>query len=406
MAPTNNNPLKISHFTFSSAIGLGKKESLNALQSHTTGLIPNNFPEASTLQTFIGRVDGIEEKALSDDYREFDCRNNRLAELALQQDQFDKRIRELVDCYGTDRIGVFMGTSTSGIQETEKAYSEIDLTTPDQSLPDWYSYQNTHNVYSLPHYICRKYGITGISEIISTACSSSAKVFASAARAIELGLCDTAIVGGVDSLCLTTLYGFNSLQLVSNDISKPSSAERDGLSLGEAAGFAILEKPTESDNSDTIYLKGFGESCDAYHMSSPCPDGNGALRAMKLAIERAQLDANDIDYINLHGTGTPANDLAESNAVVQLFNNVPASSTKGWTGHTLGAAGIIETAICCLALENNFAPKTLNTETVDPEIKANILTQPLSQSLKNVMTNSFGFGGNNCSLVLGFNDGQ
>jgi 3-oxoacyl-[acyl-carrier-protein] synthase-1 len=224
-------------------------------------------------------------------------------------------------------------------------------------------------------------------------------VFASAYRAIHSGLCDAAVVGGVDSLCLTTLYGFNSLQLVSQDICRPSDINRSGLSIGEAAGFALLERP---QNAGYLALLGYGESSDAYHMSSPHPDGDGAVLAMQHALNIAGLEPGDIDYINLHGTATPANDLSEAIAINRLFgHSIPCSSTKGWTGHTLGAAGILEAVFSLLCLQHGFMPKSLNTQQVDPDIKINILTENNSQSVHKVLSNSFGFGGSNCSLIFG-----
>ncbi|MGH8457262.1 MAG: beta-ketoacyl synthase N-terminal-like domain-containing protein, partial [Stenotrophobium sp.] len=233
---------------------------------------------------------------------------------------------------------------------------------------------------------------------IATACSSSAKVFASAHRAMQAGLCDTAIVGGVDSLCLTTLYGFNSLQLVSPEICRPADAARRGISIGEAAGFAILEKNAGAG----MALLGYGESSDAHHMSAPHPEGEGAAAAMRAALERAGLRPQDVDYINLHGTATPANDAAEDKGVCALFGTAtPCSSTKGWTGHTLGAAAITEAVFALLCMEHGFMPRSLNTQEKDPAIHGNILLQAREAGVARVLSNSFGFGGNNCSLLFG-----
>jgi 3-oxoacyl-[acyl-carrier-protein] synthase-1 len=240
--------------------------------------------------------------------------------------------------------------------------------------------------------------------VISTACSSSAKVFAAAQRYIDAGLCDAALVGGVDSLCLTTLYGFNSLQLVSEQPCRPSDARRNGLSLGEAAGFTLLMRASDDDRGD-VQLCGYGESSDAYHMSSPHPDGLGAQLAMQSALDRAGLSARDIDYINLHGTATPANDLAEGKAIAAMFgSDTPCSSTKGWIGHTLGAAGISEALFSLLAIRHGFLPQSLNTEQPDPAIPCRILTAREDRAPRRVLSNSFGFGGTNCSLILGARD--
>jgi 3-oxoacyl-[acyl-carrier-protein] synthase-1 len=227
-------------------------------------------------------------------------------------------------------------------------------------------------------------------------------VFAAAARMIQCDLVDAAIVGGVDSLCLTTLYGFSSLELTSQRPCCPYDAERNGISIGEGAGFALLERVPASLDADAILLLGAGESSDAYHMSSPHPEGLGA----RLAIERALADAGvatqDIDYINLHGTATPSNDAAEGKAVAAVFGDtVPMSSTKGATGHTLGAAGAIEAIVCALALQHGFLPGSANTGQLDPAIPVDYLLTTRRGDVKRALSNSFGFGGSNCSLVFG-----
>ena len=387
-------PLQITDYTLTSAAGTGVAATWQALSTGRSGLGPCRFFDIRDLTTFTGEISGVDAVVLPAALKLFDCRNNRLTELGLQQDGFADSVARAVARYGASRIGVFIGTSTSGIHQTELAYREVGA---ESDLPDWYDYHHTHNVYSMAEYVRRRLGLAGISEAISTACSSSAKVFASAHRAMELGLCDAAVVGGVDTLCLTTLYGFHSLQVVSPEVCRPSDTHRKGLSIGEAAGFALLEKVRDEGKPQ---LSGYGESSDAYHMSSPHPDGAGAYAAMAMALQRPGLTPNSIDYINLHGTGTPANDLAESNAVTRLFGNVPASSTKGWTGHTLGAAGIAEAVIALLCIQNGFIPQSLNTLEVDPAITANIVMTPKQQPVQRVLSNSFGFGGSNCSLVF------
>jgi 3-oxoacyl-[acyl-carrier-protein] synthase-1 len=238
--------------------------------------------------------------------------------------------------------------------------------------------------------------------VVSSACSSSAKVFANAVRMMAAGVCDAAVVGGVDSLCLSTLYGFNSLGLVSRFPCRPYDAERDGISVGEGAGFVLVERATATDASNATYLLGVGESADAYHMSTPHPEGLGAKLAMQRALASAGLRANDIDYINLHGTATKSNDASEGKAVAEVFgNSVPCSSTKGWTGHLLGAAGITEALIGMLAVEHSFIPGSVNTQHLDPAITINYRIENSDAKIKRVLSNSFGFGGSNCSLVLG-----
>ena len=219
---------------------------------------------------------------------------------------------------------------------------------------------------------------------------------------IEAGMCDAAIVGGADSLCLTTLYGFHALGLNAPGPCKPFDTARDGISIGEAAGFAILEKPQPGAHGDDVMLLGVGESNDAYHMSSPHPEGVGARLAMERALLSAGLGPHDIDYINLHGTATRVGDAAEDSAVSTLFGNkTPCSSTKGQTGHTLGAAGIVEAIISALAIRHQILPGSPHTETVDPLFRSRyqLLTEPAP--IGTVLSNSFGFGGSNCSLIFG-----
>jgi len=211
------------------------------------------------------------------------------------------------------------------------------------------------------------------------------------------GRCDAAVVGGVDSLCLTTLYGFNSLQLVSAEPCRPADIRRNGLSIGEAAAFALLEP-----GAGELMLLGYGESSDAHHMSAPDPEGRGAIAAMRAALARAGLEPRQIDYINLHGTATSANDLAEDRAVRSVFGReVPQSSTKGWTGHTLGAAGIVEAALSLICIQEGILPRSLNTREKDPAIAGNVLLETRRARVERVLSNSFGFGGSNCSLVFG-----
>jgi 3-oxoacyl-[acyl-carrier-protein] synthase I len=219
---------------------------------------------------------------------------------------------------------------------------------------------------------------------------------------IEAGLIDAAVVGGVDSLCLTTLYGFHALQLTSAGPCRPFDIARDGISIGEAAAFALLEPLSSTAGADAIRLLGVGESSDAYHMSSPHPEGAGARAAMLHALHSAGLEPGEIDYINLHGTGTQSNDNSESRAVNSIFGaDTPSSSTKGATGHALGAAGALEAVICALALQNDFMPAGVNTTRVDPALAVHYLSENRSGRLTRVLSNSFGFGGSNCSLIFG-----
>jgi 3-oxoacyl-[acyl-carrier-protein] synthase-1 len=249
----------------------------------------------------------------------------------------------------------------------------------------------------------RTLALEGPAATVSNACASSAKVFAQAERLIAAGICDAAVVGGVDSLCLTTLHGFKSLELLSASPCRPWDAGRDGISIGEAGGFVLLEKmPSAAPPDLGIALVGYGESSDGYHMSAPHPQGAGAVLAMSAALQRAGVKPAQVDYINLHGTATPANDRAEDSAVFNVFGDaIPASSTKGWTGHTLGAAGMVEAIVSILCLARGFLPGTLNTRERDAAMRCRILLENDVRPIRYALSNSFGFGGNNCSLLFG-----
>jgi 3-oxoacyl-[acyl-carrier-protein] synthase I len=392
-------PLWISHFTATSAIGRGLQQTLAALRRRESGLAPCAF-DTVDLATCVGEVPGVDAVRLSEALADFDCRNNRLAQLGLMQDGFDEAVAAAAARHGSHRIGLFLGTSTSGILQTELAYRRRDPA--DGSLPPDFRYATTHNTYSVADFARRRLGLQGPAVVVSSACSSSAKVFASAQRMIAAGLIDAAVVGGVDSLCLTTLYGFNSLGLMSAQACRPFDAGRDGISIGEAAAFALLERVPAQPGESAVLLLGVGESSDAHHMSSPHPEGLGARIAMEQALAAAHIGAGEIDYINLHGTATPSNDVAETKAVTAVFGSrVPCSSTKGATGHTLGAAGALEAVICALALQEGLLPGGLNTQQVDPALPLNYLTRNREQPMRRVLSNSFGFGGTNCSLVFG-----
>ncbi len=391
-------PLLLSAFTATSCLGRGLDATRHALRSSRSGLAPCAF-ETVKLDTWVGEVAGVDDEKLPAALADYDCRNNRLTRMGLETDGFGDRVREAIARHGKTRVGVFLGTSTAGILQTELAYRRHDPATG--ALPDDFNYRTTHNSFSLTEFTRAYFGLEGMAMTISTACSSSAKVFAAAARQIELGMIDAAIVGGVDTLCLTTLYGFASLQLTSPQPCRPYDAARDGISIGEGAGFALLERAAGAAPGAALLL-GAGESSDAYHMSSPHPQGLGAKLAMEAALKSAGLAPDDIDYINLHGTATPANDAAEGTAVAALFGGrVSCSSTKGATGHTLGAAGAIEAVICALALTDGLLPGSPGTATPDPAIPVQYLLESRSSRVRRVLSNSFGFGGSNCSLVFG-----
>ena len=393
-------PVQLSHFTATSCLGYGNAATLAALRALRSGLQPCHFETVHDLAAYVGEVAGVDAVELPAQLAAYNCRNNRLAWLGLQQDGFSDAVEAAIARHGRRRVGVFLGTSTSGILETEQAFRHRDPLSG--ALPDDFVYRTTHNTYAVADFVRTAFRLEGPAVVVSTACSSSAKVFVSAARMLAAGLIDAAIVGGVDSLCLTTLYGFNSLELLSPEPCRPYDIHRQGLSIGEAAAFILLERPTAQLSADAVLLLGAGETSDAHHMSSPHPEGLGARRAMAAALQAAGLQAADIDYLNLHGTATPSNDAAEGQAVAALFGDrVPCSSTKGATGHTLGAAGGLEAIISALALQHGFLPGGVGTQAVDPAIPVQYLTANRDSAPQRVLSNSFGFGGTNCSLILG-----
>ena len=392
------SPLQLSAYTLTTCLGRGLNVTREALRSERSGLTACRF-ETVDLDTWIGKVEGVDAQVLPDALSHYDCRNNALTRMGLETDGFAQRVREAIEQHGPSRVGVFLGTSTAGILQTELAYRRRDPASG--SLPADFNYRSTHNAFSLAEFTRDYFGLQGMAMAISTACSSSAKVFGAAARQLALGSIDAAIVGGVDSLCLTTLYGFSSLQLTSRQPCRPCDVARDGISIGEAAAFALLERSSDP-KPGSVLLLGVGESSDAYHMSAPHPQGLGARVAMEAALRSASLTADDIDYINLHGTATPANDAAEGQAVVALFGDrVPCNSTKGATGHTLGAAGAVEALICALALTDGRLPASPGTQALDPALPIRYQIHGGVARVRRVLSNSFGFGGSNCSLVLG-----
>jgi len=379
-------------------LGRGLRAVATALRERRSGLAPCAF-DTVALDTYVGEVGGLDDYRVRGELAAYDCRNNRLAQLTLEQDGFAEAVGRARDEYGARRIGVFLGTSTSGMLETELAYRRRDPKTG--ALPADFRYAETQNAFSLADFVQRSLRLGGPSFVVSSACSSTAKVFGNAARMVAAGIVDAAVVGGADTLCLTTLYGFHSLGLVSSAPCRPFDTARDGISIGEGAGFALLERAPGSPAAGTIMLLGVGESCDAYHMSAPHPEGAGAKLAMQRALQSAGLTPPDIDYINLHGTATRSNDASEDKAVVDVFGaRTPCSSTKGWTGHLLGAAGITEAIISILAMENDLLPGSLQTKELDPALRCNYQLENREQRLARVLSNSFGFGGSNCSLVL------
>lgn len=327
-----------------------------------------------------------------------DCRNNRLMLAALLQ--IEAQIEDAARRYGRDRIAVVVGTSTAGVAEHELAHA---VRRRDGVWPNSAQYRQWE-AGSLAEYVARALDLHGPAYTVVTACSASAKVFASARRLIEVGLCDAAIVGGADTLCQMTVAGFSALEAVSADVCNPFSRNRDGITIGEASAAFLLTR-----DSAPVCLLGAGEASDAYHVSAPDPEGAGAADAMRLALSDAGLAPHDVGYVNLHGTGTPHNDVMEGKAVSAVFGpNARCSSTKAMVGHTLGAAGAVEAAFVWLTLHPEHNPDRLLPVhvwdgAVDPEIPRLDLVRPGTAFAGSpaMLSSSFAFGGNNVVLAFG-----
>lgn len=326
----------------------------------------------------------------------YDCRNNRLLLAALAQ--IAGPVAEAIAQHGADRVGVVLGTSTSGIAEGEAAIATLDHT---GAMPAGFDYA-CQEIGTAAPFLARYLGLLGPAYTVSTACTSSAKALVSARLLLLAGVCDAVLCGGVDSLCRLTVSGFTALESTSPELTNPMSVNRRGINIGEAAAvFLMTREPAP------IALLGAGESSDAHHISAPRPDGLGARLAMAAALADAGLAASDIGYVNLHGTATPLNDAMESLAMSQVFPaGVPASSTKPLTGHTLGAAGATEAAFCWLALTDpdGRLPPHVWDGAADPALPRLDLVRPgrtLPAGRRAVMSNGFAFGGSNVSLIMG-----
>jgi 3-oxoacyl-[acyl-carrier-protein] synthase I len=388
-------PLAVTAYTATSALGQGLDAHLDALQRQRTGLRANDFSH-KPLPCWIGRVLGLEDTELPQGNAEWDCRNNRLAWLGLNQDGFLAKVAAARERYGATRLALLLGTSTASIGATEEGYRRIEA----GRLPSDLYRTAIHTPHSLTAFVASALRIDGPCLTISTACSSSAKVFASAERLIRLGLVDAAVVGGVDSLCESILFGFNSLELISPEPCRPFDATRCGISIGEAAGFALLER-IESQPHTPLRLLGCGESSDAHHMSTPDPEGVGAELALRSMFDRAGLDVSQVNYINLHGTASRKNDAMEASLVARLFPaSTRVSSTKGLSGHTLGASGILEAVITLLALRENFVPGNASVTQPDPMCPGHFAWRNEMRQLNVALSHSFGFGGSNACLAF------
>jgi 3-oxoacyl-[acyl-carrier-protein] synthase I len=397
--PSSPTPAHVSAITVTSALGPGMRALTGALPTGRSGLQAlddrplGRYPPPTGLPTWVGRVEGL-DTPLPEPWRRWDCRNHRLAWQALQADGFAGAVRAAVERHGASRVALVLGTSTSSIGATEDAYRGLALGEP---FPSGDAARRLYGLHALVHFVREVLGLGGVAQTVSTACTSSAKAFCTAERLLRLDLADAVVVGGADSLCGSVLFGFHALQLVSPEPCRPFDRRRQGINLGEAAGFALLER-----GPGRLQLLGWGESSDAHHMSAPHPQGLGAEQALDQALDQAGLDADAIDFAHLHGTATPQNDEVEAALLLRRFGaHTHAASTKGMTGHTLGAAGILGTAFCLHALQTGWMPGTAQTTEPDPAFGGRIALAPRQAQVRVAACHAFGFGGTNCVLLWG-----
>lgn len=378
------------------ATGNSRAEVLTRLLAgDRSGLIETDeFSSGSSV--ILGRITG-QLPEIDPKYSVYHCRNNQLLLAALSQ--INKTVDEMIAKFGGDRMGIVLGTSTSGVRNTELA---LAWQARNGVLPDGFHYKQ-QQMGAGADFLASYLGINGPAYTVSTACSSSGKAFVSARRLINLGICDAVIVGGADSLCSFTVHGFAALESLSTGFCKPFGLHRDGINIAEAVSLFVLSK-----EPDAVELKGMGATSDAYHFSAPDPAGTAVIGAMQRALDDAGKTPDDIDYLNLHGTATALNDAMESKAVNALFGaDLAVSSSKGMTGHALGAASALELAFCWLLLtrddEQGALIPNINDDERDSELPPLNLVEKgmvLGRKINVCQSNSFAFGGNNLSIVI------
>lgn len=386
---TRAKPLAITGYALLNALGASRDAVVAALLAGRTGLQPALIP--LPFETATGAVTG----ALPELPAALAPWSTKVARMAAHLVAgIEPALAKARARWPAERMAVLMGTSTAGAEATEQAYKTY---VEEGALPADYDFRRQHTYGAVLHVVGQLAGARGPAWMVSTACTSSAKPFASAQRLIAAGIIDAAIVGGIDTLCAMTLQGFHSLGALDARPCRPFSTGRAGISIGEGGALVLVER----DGDARALVEGVGESSDAYHISAPHPEGRGATDAMTRALAQAGLAPGDVDHVNAHGTGTRLNDAVEAKAIAALFGTeVPVVSTKGYTGHTLGAAGATEVALALLAIEEGFVPASLGAEDKDPAIALNIPTATTPGRYRRVLSNSFAFGGNNVSVIV------
>lgn len=383
--------LAISAYSCCCALGSTRDEIVDGLARGTTALAPPNADIDVPFVTHVGTV----RASLPELPAELLPWSTRLARMAaMMLGQLEPELARARSRWPAQRIGVLLGTSTAGAATTEVAFREFVRS---GNLPDLYDFRRQHTFGAPLHVVATLAGAAGPRMMISTACTSSAKPFATAMRLIHAGVLDAAIVGGVDTLCAMTLHGFRSLGALDTDPSRPFHTDRNGISIGEGGALVLVEREAEP----RAWLEGVGESSDAYHVSAPHPEGLGAKAAMERALAFAGKTVRDVDHINAHGTGTRLNDAAEGRAIAELFGtDIPVASTKGYAGHILGGAGAAEVVFSIMTLEEQWAPVSAGASPIDPKIEINVITERTSGQFRRVLSNGFAFGGNNVSVLV------
>lgn len=382
-------PLPVTGYSSLSALGSTRNEILAALSAGRSGLAAPAVPVG--FDTMVGEV----RESLPTLTGALAPWSTRIAGMAARLvADLEEPLRRARERWRPERIAVLLGTSTGGALATESAYRHY---VAQGVLPADYDFQRHHTFSALLQVVSELSGACGPAWVTSTACTSSAKTFATAQRLMAADMIDAAIVGGVDTLCSLTLLGFQSLQALDRRACRPFCGDRNGLSLGEGGALALVER----DGDARLLIEGVGETSDAYHISAPHPQGLGARSAMQAAMDQAGCRADEVDHINAHGTGTRLNDTAEAMAIAAVFGDqVPVVSTKGYTGHTLGAAGALEFAFACYALEEGWIPPSLHGEALDESLGIFVSPARIDSNFRRVLSNSFAFGGNNVSVLV------
>lgn len=383
-------PSKVAITAYSLANSLGT-ETHEVLEHVFAGEHRFGAPEAFRLPfpTLVGQMLDLPPPRELD--ARYDSRLVRIAMLGARQIHAD--VARAAERYGGARVAFVLGSSTGGMAETERAYPQLR----EGTIPPGYDHDWQHPLAASADALAEYFGLRGPRLVVSTACSSSGKALATARRLLRANLADAALVGGVDSLCRLTLFGFHSLGVLSARATRPFCTDRDGITLSEGAAFTLLDRHADAD----VYVAGIGESSDAHHLSSPDPDGVGVRAAITSALADAQLEPSAVGHINAHGTGTLQNDAVEGRALHEVFGpEIAVTSSKSTVGHLLGAGGLTEAVIALASLNRRQIPPTAGDGEIDRTLGLTIARKRLTHPGGAVLSNSFGFGGSNVSVLL------